>query len=811
VFKNHLIVAFRNILRHKGHSLINVLGLAVGTACCLLILVDIQYELSYDRFHADSPNIYRALAKFGNPSSTSQVIEFSPAPLATEMPRQFSEVLSATRIGDEQGLVQYGDKALDEKGILWAESTFVDVFSFPVVKGDLRSTLARPYSVGITESAAKRLFGAEDPIGKVIRFREAIDLQVNAILKDVPENSHLQFDYVVSLSTQRDLEKVGNGCGSRSVMVMPAGKGGSAVSPWNTYAGKAYFKLAPGVDPVEFEWRLNQWVAGFFPQGKPLQLAVQSLTDIHLKGQASGDQEPGSDIRYVYFISALALVILLIACFNYVNLATARVSTRSREVGLRVVLGGSRISLMTQFLVESVLVTVLAAILSLLLVELLFPVFKTLTNAPLSLNLIQNRFLQVGLIGIVFFIGIAAGVYPAFVLSSCKPQNTIRGLITANPKGSAMLRKALVVIQNVISVFLIFCTVVVFRQLSFVSHKDLGLDTKNVITIPVKDSRPIGSIDDLKKRVADHPGVVGVTSSEVSPFAPCPGGNVGWWEGMTQDQASPNMNFISVDDNFLTFYGIRLIEGRSFSRDLLDDQTNAYVLNKSLVKALGWETAVGKKFGATPDRKGVVVGVADDFHNGSLHQAIDPLALQLLPSGQQGSLSIRLKDKDDEEVVSFIRSIWGNYSSYPFEFQFLDDRIASAYAVEQRLSRLFAYSAVLAIGVACLGLLGLTSFGIERKSKETAIRKVLGASTFRVAASLSAEFLVWVALAGAIAWPMAYYAMSKWLEGFAYRIGIGMGTFMLSGLLALLISILAVGYQTVKAARANPVDSLKYE
>ncbi len=805
MLRNYLKIAFRNIIRHKVYSFINIAGLAIGITCCLLLLLYLQYELSYDRFHEDSANTYRILTRNTFAFMEGEYLNYAPVPLAAAMKETFPEVTETTRFSEQITFLRYQEQTIDNFRTIWADSSFPDIFSFPVYQGDMRSTLAKPYSMALTRSTAARIFGTQDAVGKILRFGTIFDIEVNAILENIPENSHLQFDGIISLATRKAYWKE-DGPGGGMIM----SKGGTSFE-WGCLAGDTYVRMKPGVDPVAFEAQLNRWLEGKYEPGQAFTLKVQPLTDIHLAGNVALKLGPGGNINYVHFLSAITLLILCIACFNYMNLATARSSTRSREIGMRKILGGTRFALIRQFLGESLLLTAMAVAAAVGLTELALPSFNALVGLEVTLDWMHNTVLQVGLIGIIAVVGLLAGLYPALFLSSFRPQNSIRGMITVNPASSSFFRNALVVAQNVISISLIVCTVVIYQQLAFVKNRDLGLSTHNIVTIPIKDFRPLKSIESLVENIGRHPGVAEVACSEAFPFRGFGGASRCWWEGKAETDPSPFLNTNDVSYSFLDFYQIPLVEGRNFSPEFPADAKNAYLLNETAVRAFGWTTAVGKQFGISPKDQGLIIGVVKDFHYSSLRNEIEPLAISLAPRSVARGLSVRLTGKDMAETLADIKSIWKDYSIFPFDYSFLDDIIADNYKSDYRLVKIFTYASAFAVFVACLGMFGLVSFGVERRTREIAVRKVLGASVSGIVTVLSRDFVKWVLAANLIAWPLAWYAMERWLQNYAYRIHLDIVTFVLSGLMAFGIAVITAGFQSARAAAANPVDSLKYE
>jgi len=803
MLKNYFKIALRNLFKFKVHALINILGLAIGIACCLMILFYLQHELSYDKFHEDHQNIYRIMIKSPIDFWDSEYISSAPLPICKELNKEFPEVCPASRFEGTRALIRYQDKAFNEYNIFYADTLFFQTFTFPLVKGDLRTALSEPYNVLVTQSTAQKLFGEEDPIGKVIKYGTVFDLKVAGILQDVPENSYIKFDYVISAETKKD--KWGE-----SLYEMDF-KGHKEYTPWDVYSGNNYVRLNENVPVKEFETKVTSWIKQYYskPEQAP-EVKLQPLADIHLKGDTNTET---ANLKRIYLLFGMTILILIIACFNYMNLSTARACVRSKEVGLRKIFGGGKLSLISQFLSESILITMISVSLAIGLIYLFIPYFNQLIKLDLTFDIFHNQFLLLSSIGIVVIIGIISGLYPALFMSSSKPLNAVRGLITLNPKSSSTFRNILVVLQNTISITLIICTIILYKQMDYIKTKDLGFNSENVLSIPFFDFQLMKSYTGLKQKIMEHPDVLNTTGSQVIPFRGCGGASRCWWEGKDPEIKPPHLNTNDINYNYLDFYGIELLEGRNFSKDNPGDKKRTYILNETAVKAFGWEphTSIGKPFGLHEKSKGTVIGVVKDFHIGSFHENIEPLALSLSPLSPPRPLSVRLSGNNTAEVLDYIKGFFNDYSLYPFQYYFLNDFIRDQYDSEIRLFKIFTYSSVLAILIACLGLFGLVIFNINQRTKEIGIRKVLGASITRISSALTGSFIKWVILANVLACPLAYLIMQRWLQGFAYRTAIGYEAFLAAGLLAVVISTITISILIFKAARANPVESLRHE
>jgi len=794
-------VTLRSFARQKLFTLINVGGLAVGMACCLMILLYVQYELSYDRFHEHAGQIYRVVTETKNPFDGMSLLNLAPKNIAASLEEEFPEIVRATRVSDDQALIRYEDKSFHEKRIFYVQPEFLEMFTFPLARGNMATALADPYSVVLTRETAGRLFGDEDPMGKVIKYGTVFDLTVTGILEEIPVQSHMPFDYLISFSTRADYWKDDIGGGSA---VFSSAGGLSYV-----LSGKTYLQLRDDCTFQEFSGKFDAWVSEQFGPDAGMKLHVQPMTDIHLYGNAAYELDENSDIRYIYLLSAIALLILLIACFNHMNLSTACSLRHSREVGTRKVFGASRMILARQYLSRSLLLAIFAAVGAVGLVELSLPLFNTLVGRQLTFSLAGNSEMLVALIGIVILVGVVAGSYPAFFLSSFKPVSVLHGSFAQSSRRSILFRNILVVLQYVISITLIICTIIVYQQLRYMQDKDLGFDSTHIVAVPVKEFQLLHKYQIIKARFSRHPNVLDVTGSVSLPTQEGGGAGRCWWEGQAED-GQIDFHFTKVGYNFLDFYNISLAAGRNFSPEFPGDRKRSYILNETAVRSIGWENPIGKKFGLTPDDVGTVIGVVRDYHFSPLDEQIEPLAIMLSPQ-QAGYISVKIGDDDVPGTLAFLRETWNDLSIFPFEYHFVEDLLAGRYQTEKRLEKIFASGTVLAIFIACLGLFGLASYAAERRTKEIGTRKVFGASVTRIVLMLVNQSTRWVVVANIIAWPVAYYAMNRWLQGFAYRMDIDIGVFVLAGSSAMVIALITVSTRTIKAALANPAQSLRQE
>jgi putative ABC transport system permease protein len=814
MFKNYLKIAARNLLKHKAYSLINVAGLAIGMTCCILILLYVQHELSYDRHHEKAGRIYRVAAdiKFGGNHFQMAV---APAPMAEALARDFPEVESAARFRNYgSSLVKKaGDQNFKEERVIYADNAIFDLFTIPLLAGDPRSALTAPDAVVISASTAKKYFGDADAVGQSLIFDNADAYKVTGVFADVPDNSHFHFDFIVSLLISDE----------------------SRNNSWLSNNFTTYLLLKEGADPAALEAKFPTMIEKylgpqalqilgisleeFYKSGNHARYYLQPLPDIHLHSDLGVEFEPNGSIKYVYIFSAIAVFILLIACINFMNLATARSANRAKEVGIRKVVGSYQRQLIGQFLAEAVFLSVIAMALALVLVELVLPTFNNLAEKQLQTFYLGNWPLLSALIGITLAVGIVAGSYPAFVLSAFKPVSVLKGNLQAGAK-SSRLRSALVVFQFAASVILMVGTLIVKNQLHYIQNKNLGFNKEQVIIL--HDAYALGEkLDAFKNEVRRNPSIISGTVSGYLPVASNRSDTGFWPEGeRSSSENAVSMQIWGVDYGYLQTMGMEITAGRDFSESFGAD-SSAIVLNEKAVMMFGFDDPIGKKiytYGFTPgaglDRDRIipytVIGVIKDFHFSSLRENIGALGLRL--GRNRALMSFRFKVEDVAALIVFLENKWKEFApDQPFAYSFLDERFNNMYRAEQRVGDIFSVFAGLAIFTACLGLFGLASFIAEQRTKEIGIRKVLGATVSNVTLLLSKDFVKLVLVANVIAWPVAWYAMSKWLQDFAYRIEIGWWVFALAGGLALVIALVTVSVQAVKAALTNPVEALHYE
>jgi putative ABC transport system permease protein len=777
MFINYLKTAFRTMIRQKGHSFINITGLAIGLASCLLITLWILDELSYDKFHQDSQHIYHVLAH-----GTAKNNPFTPSPLAPALEEEVPEILYAARYeGFPEVLLSHKDKEFYEDDLRAVDPAFFKIFTFPFLKGNPGTALNDVNSIVISEAIAEKYFGSENPIGKVLTMNNQRELTVTGIIKNVPHNSTLQFDILVPYEIRKLMMKqLGWDMG------------------WGTFCSQTFIKLRPACSPPD----VNLKIAYFVQKHEKKEDAVLSILPFTQRNMFFTGKE-----RNIYIFSVIAFFILLIACINFMNLSTARSANRAKEIGIRKVTGAYRRSIIMQFLSESLLLSIIALVLAFILVAQLIPVFNAIIGVKISPGILHNPVVLLVLLGLVLFTGIAAGSYPALFLSAFQPIRVLKGNLESGTK-KGILRKTLVVIQFSLSIFLIIGTVFVYKQLNYIKNSDIGYDRHHIVNISLKgESQKFYQV--LKTKLLADKKIVSITGTmEALPYFGWSSGTA-QWEGKDPNKEVLTYNNI-VDYDFPETLKIKMVEGRSFSREFTSDAGLSYLVNEEMAKLMGVKSAPGARLNYWR-KPGIIIGVIKNFNFLPLDTKINPLVLVLDPEKVQ-NMVIRIQPENIPSSLQFIKETWEEtVTNYPFEYTFLDDRFDRSYRGIERVGNLLNSFAVLAVFIACLGLFGLASFLAEQRTREIGIRKVLGAPVSGIVFMLSKEFTRCVLAANIFAWPAAYWALSKWLENFAYRTDIGILTFILSGLTALITALLTVSYKSIKAARTDPVHALKYE
>jgi putative ABC transport system permease protein len=810
MIKNYFKMAWRNLMKYKFISFINLFGLTMGLACCLLITVYILHETSFDKYNKNANRVYRVTRTFNNKDGvvSLRLGTIAPAfgPLITNY---FPDIQKMTRLlPNGKTPMRYGEKIFNEERVFFADENLFDVFSVNVVKGNPQKALLDPYSIMLTEDAAKKYFGDEDPINKVIRMNNQLNLKVTGIYKSFPGNAHMHPELMVSFNTLKDTivygeKQLQTSFGNNSFLTY-------LLLPENYPAKNIEAQFPAFLDAKVNLGRTSATVS----TSSMTKLGLQKLTDIHLRSHLDYEAEENGDITRVYIFSAIALIILLIACINYMNLSTARSTLRAKEIGIRKVAGATRAELIAQFLSESVLVSSMAMVLAMAAATLILPSLNKLSGLHLSIEPLLHWQWIILFLLIPFIVGILSGIYPALFMSAFQPAKTLKGLFRVGGK-TISLRKALVVSQFGISIVLIITTAIVFQQLNYLQNAKMGYNKDHVLVLPYYFNSN-SQYESFRNELLTANGVRNMgRSSRVPTGRLLDSQNAASESGDSLQPVNTELKYLATDHDFIPSYGIEMAAGRNFSRSFTTD-TSGFVINEATVQTLGWGTpdkAIGKNF-KYGNVKGKIIGVVKDFHFESLHQRIVPLVMLLLKPEQNfyNQLSVKMNSNNMEGSVKSLEKLWRSYlPEIPFEFNFMDDNFNKLYVAEQRQSKLFSIFACIAIFIACLGLLGLSSFAITQRVKEIGIRKVLGAGTGTIVVLLSKDFLKLVVIAALIAFPVAWFAMDKWLADFAYRISISWWIFIVAGIIAAAIALITVSIQAIKAAMANPVKSLRTE
>jgi len=789
---NYIKVVVRNFLRQKFFSIINITGLALGMGLFILIFLYIQTELSYDRFHKNADRIYRVAEESVQSGSSVSHANIFPV-MAPKLVQEFPEISNAVRFEkDHRVLVSTNGNRFIENHFFFADSSVFDVFSFPLIKGNPKTALKDPYCLVLTEETAKKYFGDNDPLKQTLNINDKHDYKITGILKNIPYNSHIKFDFLASLSTLEARDK-------------------NYGKIWGSMSAYTYVLLAPGKSSQEIENKFPEFIKKNRPKKGTLNwnFFLQPLTSIHLDSHLNYELEANSDLKYIYIFTAIALFIIIIAGINFMNLSTARSAKRAKEVGIRKVLGAVRPQLAKQFMVESIVMTISAVPLSLVLAEFLSQMMRSLLGQQLNVNYWKNPFILLVIFLMVLFFGLFSGSYPALILSSFKPSSILHGKFGLGIK-RPLFRKFLVVAQFSISVFLITGTLIIHDQLNFIQNEKLGFEKDNVVFMPVHDEAVKKNFQPLKTKLLQNHDVLNVSASTSLPSIP-PGMGGYIPQGLGEEDAFI-VRHLLCDYDFISTYRLKIKQGRSFDQNIITDKKQALIINETAANRLGWEDPVGQ---ILTNRSGnhKIIGVVKDFHFRSKHQKIEPLVLSIVPNNRYiYYVSMRIKGENIKRTLNSTKIIWESFSQgRPFQYFFLDDNFDQLYKSEIKTSRLFNFFTVMALFISCMGLLGLAAYTAEQRTKEMGIRKVMGATGYNIFYLLSSEFTKWILLSSMIAFPLSYYFMNQWLGNFAYRISLTPLHFILSLVIALLIALITVSFQALKKALANPVESLRYE
>jgi len=803
MLRNYLKTALRNLKVQRLYSAINIAGLAVGISCCILIFLYVSFELSYDDYHPHSDRLYRIVMNAKAVNLTTNAIGYNwdtvhtPIPMGASIMQNFPQVEKMARLDyDSNILVKHGETRFYEQECLYADQAILDIFSIKFLQGNPEIALTNPGTVVLTQRTAEKYFGRENPLGKLININDK-DFEITGVVENCPLNTQLEYDLLISFQSKYDDAYLKN-------------------TGWINYHLETYIRLREGTDPKEMEERFNKlWgtVRGFGGYSTTHKYFLEPVSDIHLEPTFGSHTR----LRYLYIFAAIGILILSIACINFINLVTARSASRAKEIGVRKVIGAFRGQLIRQFLSESLLMTLCAFMASIPLAAVLLPAFNNLAGTGFN----YSDLLQPGAIlllsGFAVLVGMASGFYPAFFLSNFKPVSALKGWFEGGSKNNS-LRRVLVVGQFTVSIILIISTAFVYRQLHFMKNKHLGFDKEQKLVVPIKRD---GKHEIYKSEFLKHPAISGVTASSDVPSSGT-SGNMTRLYGH-EDEKEQMVHYFYVDTDFIPEYNITLLAGRMFKENEASSSSLKCLINETALHSFGWEypeQAIGEKilsidinnFGTPVE----IIGIIKDFHYKSLQNQIEPVALgifyRFLGYPTIGYLTMTVNTENITETLKFVEKRWKElFPGDAYRYFFLDSQFDSLYRSEENLGKIFTSFTLLAILISCFGLFGLAAFMAQNRTKEIGIRKVLGASITSIAMMLSQEFTKWVVISSIISWPVAYFVMSQWLQNFAYRISMGLWIFILSSLGALILAIFTVSFQSIKAATANPVDSLRYE
>jgi len=796
---NYLKVAIRNIFKLKFFSIINIAGLSIGMTVCLLMSMYIVNEVSYESFHEKKANIYRISAIWGTEGNKMKFAGTMPA-LALALKENFPEVIKVIRIQSDNSavLINQENEKIKEENFYFSDPEIFDIFSFDLLSGDKKTALVEPFSIVLSEYQAMKYFGNKSPLGATILYGNS-PLKVTGIIRDVPENTHFKCEALVSYSTIKSL-------------------GREFEKPWNTWGDDLTYillsdktaanSLIPKLDDLLLK-NAGEWLAS------RMEFVIQPLSDIHWDSEIRGDIGPKGNIMYIYIFLSAAIFVLIIACFNFMNLSTSRYLTRVKEVGIRKVIGAKRNQLVKQFLLESFLITILAILIGVALFELLHTTLYEYLNSAIVFGSFHFKYLYMIVVGMILCIGLLAGGYPALFLSKFKPVEIIKSESVSSQE-KLSFRKILVVAQFSISIILILGTLTIQRQLDFMKNSDLGFDKEDVLLVnfPFGDEEVKQKYPVFRDELLNNPSIVSVSGAYTVP-------GINSRFNMTVSKAIESTdNAISIqalpmDYGFVSSMNLQLLDGRDFSKDYSTDKEESVILNESAVKILGMENPIGTKLnipGGNPGVKEVtVIGVVKDFHVQSLHKKINPILIYINPD-MYLLATVKTKSQNQANTNSFVKETWSNvFPNKEFNYRYLKDAYDNLYKSEEKTGKLLMIFTALALLVSCLGILGLASFMANKRIKEIGIRKVLGASTSSITILLSKQFSKWVIISNIFAWPLGYLLINKWMQNFAYQTNINLGIFIFAAGIALMISLLTISVQTIKIAVANPLKALRYE
>ncbi|HUX58991.1 MAG TPA: ABC transporter permease [Bacteroidales bacterium] len=790
MLKNLIKTAIRHIIKHFGYSILNILGLTLGISSALFLIIYVADEVSYDRYHENSNRIYRVSSKITEPDDqfTWNVAQI---PFGPQVVQDYPEVQSFVRfINMPRALYKYEDKEFNEENFFFVDSTLFDIFTYKVIKGEIKSALLEPKKIILTEKIATKYFGKTDPIGKTMTAGNDI-YEVTGVIEDVPFNSHFRFDAIAS---RNNLPK--------------------QLGSWGNFGVFTYLLFPENFDVKAFETKMqgmyDAYMKSIFESMKiKIEYILEPITRIHLYSTNAGEPEPTGSITYVYIFAIVAIFLVLIAAMNYMNLATARSTRRAREVGLRKVVGSRRGALVMQFLSESMLFTIISLIVSIIALIILLPKFNLLAGKSFDLHVVYSPVVLLSLLCVILVVGIFGGSYPAFFLSRFSPVTVLKGEITQGSAGS-LFRKFLVVIQFTVSVIMIICTLVVFRQLSYLKSMDQGFDQTNVIGLQLNTRGMARKYPVLKQTLLENSNIKNVTSTNTAVGEGS--GKVIFNVETDQGMSQRGVNFAVVDHDFIDALGIKIVNGRDFQQDMPSDTLTGVVVNETFVNRMGWKDPVGKKveLGDENTIRARVIGVMKDYHQTGMYNGIESLLLIYRPLNNV--IYIKLSGNENQATLAFIENKWKEvFPDQPFVYTYLSERFNRQFEADEKRGLIFTMFTILAIFIACLGLFGLASYMVEQRTKEIGIRKVFGANEKIILQLIAKDFLILVSIGIVIAIPVAYYFMSNWLENYVYRSNISVPLIIVAALITILITFITISYKAYQAAIMNPANSLKTE
>ena len=802
MFKNYLKIAYRNIIKQKTYSIINIFGLALGLTACILVGLYIYQDFNYDNYHANGENIYRVSVEIVTPNETFNVAE-TPALVAPTLKQNYPEIDKISRIFfAKNDLITYEKNKFYEDEIIFADEDFFKIFSYITLQGNPNTFLQKDNSVVITRKMADKYFGTENPVGKTLNYNNRIDLEVVGVIENVPVNSHFTFDMVITYN---------------SLVQLPQG---IYLDQWGaTFGSYTYVLMHKGIDLDKFMEKAGPFLTEKMETFDRVHenVILQPLESIHMFSNLEDEINPNSSTTYILIIGSISLFILILACINFVNLTTARAVKRAREIGVRKVFGALRLQLVRQFLGESIITTLIALLFAFVFVELFIPPFSQLIGTTLIYNCFDNIFTLLIILAATLVIGILAGLYPAFVLTHFQPALVMKGATKQGKSGSAILRKTLVLFQFSISIILIIFTILINKQINFMRNFDMGFDQEQVVVLKTPE-RMSNNFETIKEEINEIPGVIESSASLGIPMQNSGfGTNLSPYADSEDDEFSVSIKMI--DSEYLDFYQIPLLAGRKLTETDEANYASVTVVNEATVKKLGFANnndALGHNYtiGLSDGVKRFspeIVGVVQDFHFTSLHEEVSPLLFMYWYFLFQ-EVSIKISPQNVPETIKEIKLVWEKfYPEHPFVYSFLDEDIDKMYKAEERSFLVISTFSVLAILIACMGLLGLTFYTTEQRRKEIGIRKILGASIPNIVKNISLEYLKLVLISNAIAWPLSYYMMNKWQASFPYKVNISFSIFLMAGGIALLISFITIGYTVIRSSYSNPIESIRYE